>query len=159
MEAKDVGPRIVPHDIKVELPPRNFSHVQVRRQDTFARKVGTGEHLPKGIDNTTATTRNDGLWLITKCCLVDIRVIGTTGELVTGQDKTATFQGNMLHGRNPSIPPIRSRGAVDLDALRIHRHAQQGHIILPTNHGAQSSKRGIKYRERRSVAKAPDETF
>ncbi len=61
VEAKYGGPRIVPHDIKVELPSCDVSHVQVRPQDTFTRKVGTGEHLPQGIDNTTATTRKDGL--------------------------------------------------------------------------------------------------
>src|SRR5437899_1359493 len=56
----------VPHDIKVELSSCDVSHIQIRRQDALARKVGTGEHLPKGIDNATTTTRKDCLWLITK---------------------------------------------------------------------------------------------
>src|SRR6266849_1581044 len=159
MKTKYVRPSVVPHDIKVELSSCDVSHIQIRSQDTLARKVGTGEHLPKGIDNATTTTRKDCLWLITKWCHVGVWIVGTTYKLVARKNKTATFQRNMLHGSNPSISPIRCRCAVDLDALRVHRHAQERHIILPTNHCSKPPNGGIEHRHCRSVTKAPNESF
>ena len=82
VEAKYVRPRIVSHDIKIVFSPCDVSHVQVRRQNTFTREVRTDEYLSKGIDNTTATTRKDVLWFITKWCDVGGWVEGNVVNLL-----------------------------------------------------------------------------
>lgn len=82
VEAKYVRPRIVPHDIKIVFSTCDISQVQVRRQNTFTREVGTSEQLSKGIDSTTATTRKDVLWFITKWCDVGGWVEGNVVNLL-----------------------------------------------------------------------------
>jgi hypothetical protein len=60
MKTKYVWSSVVPHNIKVELSSCDISHIQIRCQDTFARKVGTSEYLPKRIDDaTTHELRNE----------------------------------------------------------------------------------------------------
>src|SRR5947209_1462530 len=83
-EAKNVRPRIVSYDIKIVFAPCDVSQIQVRRQNPFTRKVGAGKYLSQGIDNTTAPTRKDSLWFITKWCVVGGWIIAAACELVAG---------------------------------------------------------------------------
>ncbi len=65
----------------------------------------------------------------------------------------------MLHGSNPAIPPIGCRGAVELDALAVHRHVQERHVILPADHRPQAPDGRVEHQQGRAVPKAPDQAF
>src|SRR6266571_600706 len=65
----------------------------------------------------------------------------------------------MAHRRQPGLPPIRGRDAIDLDAIRVHGHSQHGHVVLPANDRPQASKRRVKDGERGCVAETPDQTL
>jgi hypothetical protein len=92
VEAEDIRPRVVAHDIEVVLATRDVTQVQVRRQDLFAAKIRSGKHLPQGVDNTAAPTRKDGLRRIPTWGDVGGWVVGASRELVAGQDETAALQ-------------------------------------------------------------------
>src|SRR6185437_17146580 len=78
-------------------------------------------------------------------------------ELVASQHKAAALRSNVLHGGRPCGAMVGGWRAINLNTLRIHKGAQQWHVILPTDYRAQLAQRSIKYRQRRSVAISPDQ--
>src|SRR6266571_1695434 len=65
----------------------------------------------------------------------------------------------MAHRRQPGLPPIRGRDAIDLDAIRVHGHSQHGHVVLPANDRPQASKWRVEDGERGRVAETPYKTL
>src|SRR6266851_7671888 len=63
----------------------------------------------------------------------------------------------MAHRGQPGVSSVRGRDAVDLDALRVHGHSQQGHVVFPADHRTQPSERSVEDRQRGCVAEAPHE--
>ena len=62
----------------------------------------------------------------------------------------------MLHRRQPGVAIVGRRRAVERDVLRVHRHAQHRHVVLPADHRADSPVWTVDHRQRRAVAEAPD---
>src|SRR5262245_4077862 len=65
----------------------------------------------------------------------------------------------MLHRRQPRVAIICGGRAVERDVLRVHRHPQHRHVVLPADHRANPAIRTVNHRERRAVAEPPDHPF
>src|SRR5712692_2363644 len=147
------------HDVKVIFASGYFAHVQISRENALFSEVGSGDDLTKRIDDATASTRKDGIWLVTERSGIAFRIVGAAGKLIAGKDETPAFQRDMLHGSNPGIAPIRRRSTVELNTFGIHRHTQERHVVFPADHRTESSDVRLKNGQRGPIAKAPDKTF
>src|SRR5579883_3069953 len=157
MQRENIGSGIVANHIEIEFASRNVSQIKLRRQDALLIVVGASKHLTQGTHDATASTRDDGLRVISERSLVVRRIIAPPGKLIAGEDEAAPFQRDMLHGGKPAVSSIGGRGAVELDAFGIHGHPQQGHIVLPADDRSQPSQWGLEDGKRGAIAEAPDQ--
>src|SRR5208282_1632759 len=75
------------------------------------------------------------------------------------EDEAPSLQCDVLHGWQPGRPAVGGGRAVDLDALRVHRHPQQRHIVFPADDCSKPTVICIKDRQCRAIAKAPDKAL
>ena len=65
----------------------------------------------------------------------------------------------MPHGRDPLVEIVRGRREVDLHAFRIHRRAQERHVILPADHCADAPNLRVENGKRRPISLPPDDAL
>jgi hypothetical protein len=145
--------------VKIELgfgqqPATQFSH-----QNGFIGKVRAGEEPAKGIDDTTASTRNDCIGRFAQRGAIGFGEVAAAVELIAAKNEAAAFRSDVLHGGGPRITVISRGRAIDFNALRIHVGAEQRHVVFPADHGAETSERGIENRQGRAVTIAPDQAL
>lgn len=94
------------HDIEIVFVTSYVSQVQVRSQNPFTGEIGTDEHLPQEVDNTTAAARKRGLRRIPKrsdmrqCASSGNKLLLTFNDFVRGEVfNDSVFQAD-LRGRN-----------------------------------------------------------
>ena len=62
----------------------------------------------------------------------------------------------MPHGRKPGLSAVRCWRAPQLHTFGVHRHAQQGHVVLPADHRTDPAQRGIEHWECGAITESPD---
>ena len=65
--------------------------------------------------------------------------------------------GNMAHAHLPHFALVHGGCTPHLNALGIHRGAQQRHHVFPAHRAADTPHRGVDHRQGRAVALAPDQ--
>src|SRR5579871_878593 len=118
--------------------------IQFSYKDCFIFKVRAGKKLTKRTDNAASATREHSFWIFSKSRGVIFRKVATAVELVAAQDKATTFRGNVLHGGGPCGAMVSRGRTINLNALGIHKGAQQRHVVLPADYRAQLAQRSIK---------------
>src|SRR5579884_116825 len=138
MQREDIGSSIMADHIEIEFASRNVGQIKLCRQDARFTEVGACKDLTQGIDDTTSSTREDRIGVISKGGLVVLWIITPPGKLIAGENEAAPFQRDMLHRGKPAVSSISRRGAVELNAFGVHGHTQQRHIVLPADDRSQS---------------------
>ena len=65
----------------------------------------------------------------------------------------------MLHCGQPGVAVVGGRGAIKLDPLGVHVHAQERHVVFPADHGTEPADGGLKDWHRRAVSLPPRDPF
>src|SRR5260221_14674142 len=137
VELEDIGAGVVADDVEVELATDDLGAVDFGDEDDFVFEVRAGEEIAEWVDDTTAATSYDRVWIVTKRRAVVGGKIAAAIELIAGEDKAAAFDGDVAHRGVPGITRIGGRRAVEFDALCVHGGAHQRQIIFPPDDRAQ----------------------
>src|SRR5216683_783334 len=130
VELKDIRPGIVAHNIQVVLASDDLGAIDLGDQNSFAVRVGSGKKIAEGIDNTTATAANERIRIFSKGRMILSRKVAPTVELVARKHEAPPLDGDVPHRSDPRVARVCGRGAINLNALCVHRRAHYGQIIL-----------------------------
>src|SRR6185437_5417478 len=158
-ELEDIGPRIVPGSVEVELAASDMFEINFGVEDRLTGKIRTREHAPERIDDGAAAAHHYRIRIVAKQGFVNIRIHASLDILACGQHEASPFERDVLHGWQPSVAIVRGRRTIDGDALRKHVHAQHRHVVFPADDGSDAAKRRLKYRHGRSIPETPDQTL
>lgn len=129
----------MPHSVKIKFGPWQLAAVKFSDQNVFVLKIGSRDEFAKRINNTAATSGENSLRRITEGASEVFWEISTTAELIASEDETTALRRDVLHGCYPSLTMISRGCAVNLDALRVHVHSQERHVVFPANDRADSA--------------------
>jgi hypothetical protein len=159
VQLENVGTGIVADDIEIVLAADDLPEVDFCDEDCFAIGVRSSKEIAKGIDDATATATHYGFRVIVEVGMVIARVVAAALKLIAGEHEAASLDGDVPDSGEPRVSRVGGRCAVKFDALGIHSGAEQGHIVFPTDNCAEFAEWCRKYRQRRTIAVAPDKTL
>src|SRR5262249_26886842 len=135
-QMEDIRPRIVARDVEVEFAHGNQIHVEVRHDQGFLIEYWFGYIVAKWINDATASTCYHAARRITKFGIQAGWLILKAVILVGAQHEAPTLDSDMPHRGMPTLALIGSRRAINLNALAVHVHSKQRHIVFPADHGS-----------------------
>src|SRR5450631_855095 len=158
-KSKNVRPRVVPGDVQVELAARDLIEIKIGEQRLLAVPGRARQDLAERPDDATTSATQDVIGVGRESVGNVRRKVVSPGELIARQNEAAALHSHVSHRRQPGLASVRRGGAVDLNTLCIHRHAQERHVVLPADVGANPADRCVEDGHCRAVAEAPDQTF
>ena len=158
LELKDVRSRVVAHDVEVELGAGDLAQVEIGVHDTLPIQERTGHQVTEWTVDRAASGAEHIRPVIEVRENLDVVGIVTLGdELVAADHEAAALEGDVAQGGLPAVTRVGGRRQIDLDALAVHRHAGEGHVVLPADQSAHATERCVDDRQRAPVPLAPDE--
>ncbi len=145
--------------IEVVFATDDLRTIDFRDEDRFAFGVRSGEEIAERINNAASASADDRVGIVAEGRVVVGGKIAAAVELVAGEDEAASFNGDVAHGGDPGIAGVGGGGAVDFDALGVHRGTHQREIIFPADDGAQLSEFSVVDGERGTVAESPHQAL
>src|SRR5260370_31229910 len=114
------------HNVQIVFTLYDLSAINLRRQNDFIIHVRARKKIAKRINDTAATACDDPVWVLPKIAIVVTRKIPATIELIAREHKAPSLHGDVPHRSEPRLAAVRGGGAINLDALRVHRRPHQG---------------------------------
>jgi hypothetical protein len=115
-------------------------------QNCFVLEIGPSNEFAKRINNAAAASGENSLWRITERASEFLWKIPPAAELIASEHEATTFRRDVLHCGYPGLAMIRCGCTVNFDALRVHVHSQERHVVFPADHRAYSAQRRVEHR-------------
>src|SRR6056297_2117886 len=88
-----------------------------------------------------------------------IRIMLLGKVLITAQNITSPFSGNVYHCTDPGISGIGRWSDINLSTFFVYRHSRKRHVVLPANKPSNLSDFRIKSSECCTVSLSPNNSF
>ena len=160
LELKDVRSRVVAHDVEVELGAGDLAQVEIGIHDTLPVHERTGHQVTEWtVDRGASGAEHIRPILEVREDFEVVGIVTLGDELVAADHEAAALEGDVAQGGLPAVAGVGRRRQINLDALAVHRHAGEGHVVLPADQSAHATERRVDDGQRAPVPLAPDETL
>src|SRR5438270_1477575 len=114
----------MPNGIEIKFGLGQQTAIQLSQQDRFIFKIRPSQKLTKRTHDAASATGKYRVRFFSECRGIILGEVAAAVELVAAQDKAAALCSNMLHGGRPCGAMVGGWGAINLNALGIHKGAQ-----------------------------------